>query len=137
MNASTCPRRKFSSVWSSVKTAWIARDQLSTITKHDSGRFAPPTPTVPKHPQSTCACSPGSTLSRRYASPRGAGRSVEEALLHHLQALRELPADLVVPPRVVLTQASFARVVRAVRKPRRPTKALRDLMAGKRVRGEP
>jgi hypothetical protein len=75
----------------------------------------------------------------RYAEAHGVKKAhlVEEALLHHLQALRELPADLVVPPRMVLTQASFARVARAVRKPRKPTKALRDLMAGKRVRGEP
>jgi hypothetical protein len=38
---------------------------------------------------------------------------VEEALLHHLQALRELPLDLVIPPRVVVAhddgEASYAR----------------------------
>lgn len=65
------------------------------------------------------------------------GYLVEEALLHHLQALRELPADLVIPPRLTVNAESFERVAHLVRNPRKPTKALRDLMAGKRVDGEP
>jgi hypothetical protein len=75
----------------------------------------------------------------RYAEAHGVkkGYLVEEALLHHLQALRELPADIVVPPRVTVTAASFEAVTRLVKKPRRPTKALRALMAGKRAGGEP
>jgi len=75
----------------------------------------------------------------RYAEAHGVkkGYLVEEALLHHLQALRELPADIVVPPRVTVTVASFEAVTRLVKKPRRPTKALRALMAGKRAGGEP
>jgi hypothetical protein len=78
-------------------------------------------------------------LVERYAEAHGVkkGHLVEEALLHHLQALRELPADLVVPPRLTLQAKSFDRVTELVRSPRKPTKALRDLMAGKRVRGEP
>jgi len=75
----------------------------------------------------------------RYAEAHGVkkGHLVEEALLHHLQALRELPADLVVPPRLVLTRASIAKVGALVRKPPRATKAMRDLLAGRRVDGEP
>ena len=75
----------------------------------------------------------------QYAEAHGVkkGRLVEDALLHHLQALRELPADIVIPPRLVVTAASFQRLAQLVKKPRRPTKALRDLMAGKPVRGEP
>jgi hypothetical protein len=75
----------------------------------------------------------------RYAEAHGVkkGHLIEEALLYHLQALRELPADITIPPRVVVTAASFEKVVELVKKPRRPTKALRDLMAGKPVRGEP
>ena len=75
----------------------------------------------------------------RYAEAHGVkkGYLVEEALLHHLQALRELPADIVIPPRVRLTAASFEATAELVRKPRKPTKALRDLMAGKPVDGEP
>ncbi|HUH02302.1 MAG TPA: hypothetical protein VML75_09915 [Kofleriaceae bacterium] len=75
----------------------------------------------------------------RYADAHGVkkGHLVEEALLHHLQALRELPADIVIPPRLTVTDESFAKLTAAVKKPRKPTKALRDLMAGKAVDGEP
>ena len=74
----------------------------------------------------------------RYAEAHGVtkGHLLEEALLHHLQALRELPADIVIPPRLVLTSESFEKVSRLVKKPRRPSKALRDLMAGTAVDGE-
>jgi uncharacterized protein (DUF1778 family) len=74
----------------------------------------------------------------QYAEAHGVkkGHLVEEALLHHLQALRELPADLIIPPRLVLTKESFEKVMDLVEKPRKPTKALRDLMAGKPVDGE-
>ena len=75
----------------------------------------------------------------RYAEAHGVkkGHLVEEALLHHLQALLELPADIVIPPRLTVTSASFDDVTAAIRKPRRPTKAMRDLMAGKPIDGAP
>ncbi len=75
----------------------------------------------------------------RYADAHGIkkGYLVEEAILHHLQALQELPADIVIPPRLTVTKASFDKVVGLVKKPRKPTKALRDLMAGKPVVGDP
>lgn len=75
----------------------------------------------------------------RYAEAHGVkkGHLIEEALLHHLQALRELPADIVIPPQLVLTPKSFAHVARLLKVPRKPNKALRDLMAGKPVRHEP
>ena len=75
----------------------------------------------------------------RYAEAHGVkkGHLVEEALLHHLQALRELPADLVIPPRMVVSRRSFAAVTALLKKPRKPTKALRALVAGEPVDGEP
>lgn len=78
-------------------------------------------------------------LVERYADAHGVkkGHLVEEALLHHLQALRELPADIVIPPQVILTRKSFEMVSGLVKKPRKPTNALKDLMAGKRVANEP
>lgn len=78
-------------------------------------------------------------MVERYAEAHGVkkGHLVETALLHHLQALRELPADIVIPPSITVTARSFGAVVEVVKKPRRPTKALRDLMAGKRIDGEP
>ena len=48
-------------------------------------------------------------------------------------ALRELPADIVIPPRVKVSSESFAGHVKLIAKPRKPTKAMRDLMAGKRT----
>lgn len=68
----------------------------------------------------------------RYADAHGVkkGALVEQALLHHLQALRELPADVIIPPRIVLTDASFKQVRELVTKPRQPTAAMRALMAG-------
>jgi len=69
----------------------------------------------------------------RYAGAHGVkkGALVEQALLHHLQALRELPADIIVPPRLELSQASFAKVAELAVKPRKPTKAMRALIGGK------
>jgi hypothetical protein len=66
----------------------------------------------------------------RYAGTRGIkkGALMEQALLHHLQALRELPADIIIPPRLELTESSFNKVADMVLAPRRPTKAARDLM---------
>ncbi len=75
----------------------------------------------------------------RYAAAHGVkkGFLVEEALLHHLQALSELPADIVIPPRLMVAHKSFRQVAGVVKKPRTPTKALTDLWAGKAVDGEP
>jgi uncharacterized protein (DUF1778 family) len=69
----------------------------------------------------------------RCAGARGMkkGALVEQALLHHLQALRELPEDIIIPPRLVLKPSSFAKVVERAAKPRKPTAAMRKLMAGK------
>lgn len=75
----------------------------------------------------------------RYAEAHGVkkGYLVEVALQHHLQALRELPSDIVIPPRLTVTARSFEQVAAVIKKPRRPTQAMRDLLAGKRVDGEP
>ncbi len=58
------------------------------------------------------------------------GHLIESALRHHLRALQELPADVILPPRIVLTRRSFEQVVERLRSPGKPTKALRDLMRG-------
>jgi hypothetical protein len=74
-----------------------------------------------------------------YAEAHGIkkGYLVEQALLHHLQALRELPADIVIPPRLVVAASSFEEVARAVKAPRAPTEALRDLLAGRDLEDVP
>jgi hypothetical protein len=53
---------------------------------------------------------------------------VEQALLHHLQALRQLPADLIIPAQVAVDATSLERVGKLMRAPRKPTSALRTLM---------
>ena len=57
----------------------------------------------------------------RYADAQGVKKDalVEQALLHHLQALRELPADIIIPPRLELSASSFKRVARLIAKPRK------------------
>ena len=72
----------------------------------------------------------------RYAEAHGVkkGHLIEEALLHHLQALRELPSDLIIPPRLELTPSSFDGVSRLLAQPRKPTKRMKALMAPKKRR---
>lgn len=55
------------------------------------------------------------------------GYLVEQALLHHLQALEALPADVIVRPRIVVTRQSFQKVIEQMEKAQ-PTPALRELM---------
>jgi hypothetical protein len=55
------------------------------------------------------------------------GHLLEEALRHYLQALQELPLDVIVHSRLVLTRASGEIVGRSIRRGK-PTKALRDLL---------
>ena len=68
-------------------------------------------------------------LVEDYAEAHGVkkGFLIEEALLHHLQALRELPADVIIPPRILVSEKSARELLARVRKPRRPTKAMRAL----------
>jgi len=58
------------------------------------------------------------------------GRLVEQALLHHLQALHELPADVIIQPRLVVDRRSGERIVKRIMASPRPTKALRALLKG-------
>ncbi len=55
------------------------------------------------------------------------GYLVEQALRHHLLALQELPADVIVHPRLVVTRKSGEAILREIEKAK-PTPALRKLM---------
>jgi hypothetical protein len=68
----------------------------------------------------------------RYTEAHGLkkGAFIEEALLHHLQALDELPVDLIIPPRILLDPESFEQVAALVRTPPPPTEALTALLNG-------
>jgi predicted DNA-binding protein len=65
----------------------------------------------------------------QYADAHGLKKAylIEEALLHHLQALRELPLDVIIPARLIVSRDSGQAILDRVEKPRRPTKAMREL----------
>jgi len=73
-------------------------------------------------------------LLERQAKASGVkkGHLIETALRYHLRALQELPADALVPARIVLTRKSFEEVVERLRAPGKPTRELRELMRGDR-----
>jgi len=54
-------------------------------------------------------------------------RLIEEALLQHLQALEELPADVIVPARLILSDESAERVRDMIARPPVPTEELKRL----------
>jgi hypothetical protein len=62
------------------------------------------------------------------------GYLIEEALRHHLLALQELPDDVIVPPVITLTGASFKEAVREIESPAEPAPALRKLLSRRRGR---
>lgn len=55
------------------------------------------------------------------------GHLVEQALLHHLQALDELPAEYIVHPRIVVSRKTGEEMLRRAESAH-PTRALRELM---------
>jgi hypothetical protein len=55
------------------------------------------------------------------------GHLIEQALLHHLQALEELPAEYIVHPRIVVSRKTAAEILR-VTESAEAAPALRDLM---------
>ena len=55
------------------------------------------------------------------------GQLVEQALLHHLQALDELPAEFIIHPRIVVSRRTGEKMLRQA-KSTAPTPALRKLM---------
>jgi hypothetical protein len=65
----------------------------------------------------------------RYVRATGVTRAhlLEQALSHHLQALEALPADVIVPARLVLDEESARRVRDLTTHPPEPTDAMRRL----------
>jgi uncharacterized protein (DUF1778 family) len=52
---------------------------------------------------------------------------IETALLHHLQALSELPPEVIVPPRLIVTEASGRRLLERLDRSAEPTAAMHEL----------
>jgi len=55
------------------------------------------------------------------------GHLVEQALLHHLQAVDEIPAEYIIHPRVVVSRRTGEEMLRDAESAE-PTPALRELM---------
>ncbi len=49
---------------------------------------------------------------------------IEEALRHHLQALREIPEDLIIPSRLMLTSEAMTEIAERITQKEQPTEAL-------------
>lgn len=64
-----------------------------------------------------------------YVKQRGVKKAhvIEEALLHHLQALREIPEDIIIPVRLVLGEASMQDVAGRLAADEEPSKDLKAL----------
>ncbi len=56
------------------------------------------------------------------------GFVIEQAVLSYIRALNQLPADVLVPAKIVLSHKSAGQVVRHLRRSPRPTPKLRQLM---------
>ena len=67
-----------------------------------------------------------------YVKRRGVKKAylIEEALQHHLQALREIPEDLIIPSRLVLTAEAMADTAQRITQDNQPTEALKALLRG-------
>jgi predicted DNA-binding protein len=60
------------------------------------------------------------------------GRVIEDALLQHLQALEDLPAEALVPARLVLSAESAERVREVITRPPEPTEDMKRLFDDRR-----
>lgn len=65
----------------------------------------------------------------RYARARGLkkGYLLENALLHHLEALEQLPSDVIIPARLVVSRLSIEKMAKMVERPEMPTDAMNAL----------
>jgi hypothetical protein len=55
------------------------------------------------------------------------GHLVEQALLHHMRALEELPAEFIIHPRIVVSRKTGEEIIKQM-KSAKPSPALRKLM---------
>jgi len=65
----------------------------------------------------------------QYARAHGVRKShlIEMALLHHLQAIDEISADILIPPVLELSGESAERLLQRLEKPPAPTPAMKAL----------
>ena len=75
----------------------------------------------------------------RYVRSRGLkkGFVIEQALLHHLAVLDELPDEAVIPPRLTATRDAGERLLARIEGQEGPNPALRALFDGEPGRDDP
>ena len=68
-------------------------------------------------------------LVEQYVKSRGIKKAflVESALLHHLQALKELPIDIVIPPRIMVSRKSGDAIMELLENPALPTEDMKAI----------
>lgn len=67
-----------------------------------------------------------------YVKQRGVKKAyvIEEALLHYLQALREIPEDVIIPAKLVLSEKSLTAVAERLAADEDPSEGLKALFCG-------
>jgi hypothetical protein len=75
----------------------------------------------------------------RYVRSRGLkkGFVIEQALLHHLAAIAELPDEMVIPPRLTVTRESGERILERLGANEGPNAALQALFDGQVASDDP
>ncbi len=75
----------------------------------------------------------------RYVRSRGLkkGFVIEQALLHHLSTIAELPDDAIIPPRLTITPDAAERLAERLASEEGPNEALRALFDGEFGTDEP
>lgn len=73
-------------------------------------------------------------MLERYVQRTGKkkGRVIEDALRSYLEAMNDLPPDVAIPSRLVLTRKSGEKLLSLLESPPKPTAALRKLMRNAR-----
>ena len=68
-------------------------------------------------------------LLDRYVAVHGVKKShlIETAVLHHLSALDAIPADLVIPPIIEVSEKSGKSLLSRIKSPKPATAAMREL----------
>ena len=70
------------------------------------------------------------SLVEAYSKKSGVkkGFLIEDALLHHLHALNEIPLDLIIPSKITVTDKTMEQLIDSIDNPPAPTESLLHLM---------
>jgi len=69
------------------------------------------------------------SLIEEYIQSHGVKKAhlIETAILHHLKALKELPTDIIIPPRLVVSQEVGEKIIELMDHPTTPTPEMKNL----------